>query len=202
MNTSDKSTEKIILEAAKKVFLLKGFDGARMQEIADEAKMNKALLHYYFRSKDKLFDAISKEAFEQFFPRVAEIVNNEKTIFEKIESFVDIYITMLLQNPHLPVFVLHEVNRNPERFIKIIKHSGVNPEYFGMMIQKEVEKGNIRPVNPIHLLINILGMCIFPFIGKPILQGFIFNNDSNAYQQFISERKEEVKRFVINSIKK
>jgi AcrR family transcriptional regulator len=202
MEVEDKSTEKIILDAAKKIFLVKGFDGARMQEIADEAKINKALLHYYFRSKDKLFDAIFQEAFQQFLPRVAEIMMTEKSLFEKIEFFIDTYITMLLDNPHLPSFVMHEINRNPDRFINIIKSSGVNPEYLGMAIQKEVDAGVIIPVSPVHLIVNMIGMCLFPFMGKPIIQGFIFKGSSVAYQKFLSERKKEITSFVINSIRK
>lgn len=202
MEEQDRSTEKMILDAAKKVFLVKGFDGARMQEIADEAKINKALVHYYFRSKDKLFDAIFQEAFQQFFPRVAEILMTEKPLFEKIEFFIDSYITMLLNNPHLPSFVMHEINRNPDRFINIIKSSGVNPEYLGMAIQKEVEAGVIIPVSPVHLIINMIGMCLFPFMAKPIIQGFIFNGSLEDYQKFLSERKKEITSFVINSIKK
>lgn len=202
MEEQDRSTEKIILDAAKKVFLVKGFDGARMQEIADEAKINKALVHYYFRSKDKLFDAIFQEAFQQFFPRVAEILMTEKPLFEKIEFFIDSYITMLLNNPHLPSFVMHEINRNPDRFINIIKSSGVNPEYLGMAIQREVDAGVIIPVSPVHLIINMIGMCLFPFMAKPIIQGFIFKDSSEAYQKFLSERKKEITSFVINSIRK
>ena len=202
MTEQDKTTEKKILDAAKVVFLEKGFDGARMQEIADKAKINKALVHYYFRSKDKLFDAIFQEAFQQFLPKVAEVMMTEKPLFEKIEFFIDTYITMLSKNPHLPGFVMHEINRNPGRIVNIIKSSGVRPEFLGLAIQKEVDAGVIMPINPVHLIINILGMCLFPIIGKPIIKGFIFNDSEEAYQKFLSERKKEVTSFVINSIKK
>ena len=84
MSEQELSTEKTILEAAKKVFLDKGFDGARMQEIADEAGINKALLHYYFRSKDKLFDAIFEEAFKQFLPNISDIMVSDISIEEKV----------------------------------------------------------------------------------------------------------------------
>ncbi len=198
----DNTTEKKILDAAKIVFLEKGFDGARMQEIADEAKINKALLHYYFRCKDNLFDAIFKEAFQQFLPKVAEVMMTEKPLFEKIEFFIDTYLTMLSNNPHLPGFVMHEINRNPGRIVNIIKSSGVRPEFLGLAIQKEVDAGLIIPIDPVHLIINILGMCLFPIIGKPIIRGFIFNDSEEAYQTFLSERKKEVTSFVINSIKK
>ena len=196
------NTEQKIMEAAKKVFIDKGFDGARMQQIADEAKINKALVHYYFRSKDKLFDAIFKEAFQQFFPKVVEIMMTEKPLFEKIEFFIGTYITMLSNNPHLPSFVMHEINRNPDRLVDIIKSSGVKPEYFGKAIQKEVDAGVIISINPTHLIINMIGLCLFPFMAKPIIQGFLFNGNPKAYQQFLSERKKEVTSFVINSIRK
>jgi TetR/AcrR family transcriptional regulator len=202
MIEQDKTTEKKILDAAKIVFLEKGFDGARMQEIADEAKINKALLHYYFRSKDKLFDAIFQEAFQQFLPHIAEIMMTEKTLFEKLEIFVDSYITMLSNNPHLPSFVMHEINRNPERIVKIIKGSGIKPEYLEKAIQKEVKAGVIMPIKPIHLIVNIIGMCLFPFMARPIIKGFLFNDSAEAYQKFLNERKKEVTSFIINSIKK
>jgi len=202
MIDNDINTEKKILEASKIVFLEKGFDGARMQEIADKAGINKALLHYYFRSKEKMFDAIFQEAFQQFFPKVAEIMMTEKPLFEKIEFFIDSYISMLANNPHLPGFVMHEINRNPDRIANIIKSSGIKPEYLAMAIQKEVDAGVINPINPIHLIVNMIGMCLFPFMAKPIIQGFIFNGSSEAYQKFLTERKKEVTAFVINSIRK
>ena len=202
MTVQDKTTEKKILDAAKVVFLKKGFDGARMQEIADEAKINKALVHYYFRSKDKLFDAIFREAFQQFLPQIAEIMTTQKPLFEILEIFVDSYITMLSNNPHLPSFVMHEINRNPERIVNIIKSSGIKPEYLEKAIQKEIKAGIINPIKPIHLIINIIAMCLFPFMARPIIQGFMFNGSSEAYKKFLSERKKEVTSFIINSIRK
>jgi len=202
MTELDNTTEKKILDAAKVVFLEKGFDGARMQEIADEAKINKALLHYYFRCKDNLFDAIFQEAFQQFLPKVAEVMMTEKPLFEKIEFFINTYLTMLSNNPHLPGFIMHEINRNPGRIVNIIKSSGVRPEFLGIAIQKEVDAGIIEPIDPVHLIINMLGLCLFPVIGKPIITGFFFNGSTRAYQKFLSERKKEVTSFVINSIKK
>ena len=202
MTVQDKTTEKKILDAAKIIFLKKGFDGARMQEIADEAKINKALVHYYFRSKDKLFDAIFREAFQQFLPQIAEIMTTQKPLFEILEIFVDSYITMLSNNPHLPSFVMHEINRNPERIVNIIKSSGIKPEYLEKAIQKEIKAGIINPIKPIHLIINIIAMCLFPFMARPIIQGFMFNGSSEAYKKFLSERKKEVTSFIINSIRK
>jgi TetR/AcrR family transcriptional regulator len=201
MTEPEINTEQQILNAAKTIFLRKGFDGARMQEIADEAGMNKALLHYYFRSKDKLFDAIFRDAFQQFLPRVSEIMISEKPFFEKVWSFVESYIDMLMENPHLPIFILNELYRNPERLVNIIKGFGVQPEIFAEQIKKEVESGNINPVDPRHFIVNMIGLCVFPFAGKPLIQGILFGNNPEEYQKFLLQRKTEVTLFIMNSLK-
>ena len=92
----DFTTEEKILTAAKQVFLTRGMDGARMQDIADEAGINKALLHYYFRSKDQLFEKIFLEVAHAFLPRVLGILESESTLFEKIERFCNEYISQVM----------------------------------------------------------------------------------------------------------
>jgi hypothetical protein len=201
MTKIELTTEEIILEAAKKVFHKKGFDGARMQEIADEAGINKSLLHYYFRSKEKLFEAIFQDAFKQFLPKIGEALISDKSLFEIITLFVNGYIEMLIKNPYLPIFVVNEINRNPDKIIDIIKNSGVNPIKLESIIISEIKKGTIININPKHLIINILSMCVFPILTRPIITGFLFNNDTALVQEFIEERKSQVTSFVINSIK-
>ncbi len=121
----EKSTEEKILAAAKKVFIAKGMAGARMQDIADEAGINKALLHYYFRSKEKLFEMIFMEAAQKLFPKINFIFESDVSLFEKIENFCEEYITIMSENPYLPLFVLNEISRDPEIFMKKIwgKHN-------------------------------------------------------------------------------
>jgi len=202
MKEESHNTEEIIFEAAKKVFIKHGFDGARMQQIADEAGINKALLHYYFRSKEHLFDAIFEVSFKKFLPNISMIMMSEQPFEDKIRLFVSHYIDTLLQNPHLPVFVLHELKRKPERIVDIIKSSGIKPEITAMMLQQEIDEGKIMPIPLPHLIVNMLGMCLFPFIGRPILEGFIFNGNTKAYDHFLEERKTMVADFIINSIRK
>src|ERR1700730_16933908 len=110
----DENTEERILTAAKKVFLKEGMAGARMQDIADEAGINKAMLHYYFRSKDKLFEKIFSELSRSFFPKLIMIFESDEGLFTKIQMFVTEYIDQMKQTPYLPIFVLNEVNRQPE----------------------------------------------------------------------------------------
>ena len=109
------SAEEKILAAAHKVFTTKGMNGARMQDIADEAGINKALLHYYFKDKDKLFETIFVVEAQRFFPKITMIFQSDAPLFEKIENFVSEYIDEMQENPYLPWFVINEMNRDPEK---------------------------------------------------------------------------------------
>jgi AcrR family transcriptional regulator len=200
MSESELSTEQTILETAKKVFLDKGFDGARMQNIADKAGINKALLHYYFRSKDKLFDAIFEDAFMQFLPNIGQVLMSDMAFPDKIRAFVGHYIDMLLNNPHLPIFIMRELQRAPEKIVLLLKKSGIDPEITAAAFQREVVEGKMVPIPLPHLIVNMIGLCVFPFIGRPIIEGFIFNNNTEAYNKFLLERKTQVADFIINAV--
>lgn len=194
-------TENRILNAAKKVFIKNGLSGTRMQNIANEAKINKAMLHYYFRSKEKLFDAVFKYAFFKFVPKIEEILNSDKSIFEKIELTAEQYISALMRNQFIPLFVLHEINRNPKRLFELMQQVGINPGMLVEQFQQEIKKGNIINISPEQLIINLLSLCVFPIAGRPLLQRVFFHNDKRQYKQFLESRKKEVPQFVINSIK-
>ncbi len=194
------NTEERILNAAQTVFIEKGMDGARMQEIANEAGINKALLHYYFRSKQKLFEAIFKQVFKQIFPDIKAFIHSEIPIEEKLGIFVEKYIGLLMKNPFLPSFILKEIYRDPEFLASVIKGQGINPQDLFMMFEKEMGAGNIRKMDPRELMINVLGLSIFPFAAKPLLQIMFFDNDKKAYNHFLKQRKETVKEFILNSI--
>ncbi|HKI89107.1 MAG TPA: TetR/AcrR family transcriptional regulator [Draconibacterium sp.] len=194
------NTEEKILNAAQTVFIHKGMDGARMQEIADEAGINKALLHYYFRTKQKLFDAIFKKVFSQVLPNIMEMVHSELPIEKKLGIFIEKYIDMLLKNPFLPTFILKEMNREPDFLASVLKKSGVKPREIFSMFEKEMQAGNIRKMDPRDLLVNILGLSIFPIAAKPLLKIMLFENNRKAYNEFISRRKKTVTEFIFNSI--
>ena len=121
MAQNDKNTEQRILDAAGEVFHSKGFDGARMQEIAQHAGINKGLLHYYFKTKDALFDAIFGIALNQIVSRINIILEQDLSLDEKIDLIVDQYMDLLLKNPMLPRFVLNELNKNADKLSKIIQ---------------------------------------------------------------------------------
>ncbi|MBL7744776.1 MAG: TetR/AcrR family transcriptional regulator [Chitinophagaceae bacterium] len=202
-NKKDQTTEQAILDAAKKVFVSKGMAGARMQDIADEAGINKALLHYYFRNKEKLFEVIFMEAAEKLFPRINKIFDSDQPLFEKIESFCEEYIAVVMENPYLPLFVINEINQDPEYFLKKVwsGRSKPNPAKFLEQIEREVKKGNIKRINPLHLLMNLISMTIFPFVAKPMFQKNLGMSESQ-FRVIMEQRKREIPKFIIDAIKK
>ena len=199
--TKDISAEEKILEAARQVFENKGMSGARMQEIADEAKINKSLLHYYYRSKQKLFEAVFKTAFNKLAPQINIILNSDQSICEKIRNFSKNYTSFMIKHPYLPNFILQELNRNPA-FVKELISTKTFPSMknFQNQIQEAVVEKKIRKIEAEQLFINILSLNIFPFIAAPLIKGFINVNDKE-YRSILETRKTEIANFIIQSIK-
>jgi len=200
MNAKKDNTEEKILEAAKNVFVSKGMDGARMQEIADEAGINKALLHYYFRSKERLFEAIFSKIIKFAFPKITRIVQSDEPIVNKIEQVIDAYIDLLIKHPFIPGFVMKELNRDPSGLFKMVVKFGLNPQIIKDQIQAAMDRGEIIQMKPEHLAINIVSMCVFPFAARPLLSFVAFRDDPKALEAFYVERADVIKKFVINAI--
>lgn len=199
--TKDKNTEEHILNAAKNIFQSKGMDGARMQEIADKAGINKAMLHYYYRSKQLLFEAVFKNAFSLLAPQLNAVLNDDSSIEEKVKNFTLNYITFIVKHPYLPNFIIQELNRNPDFIFKIKDNPEFpNLEKFKKQVRYEVENGIIKPISAEQLFINIMALNIFPFVAKPLIKAFT-NTDDDTYKALIEDRKTEVADFIINSIK-
>ncbi len=198
----DKNTESKILEAAKNIFQTKGMDGARMQEIADKAGINKAMLHYYFRSKQLLFEAVYKNAFLMLAPQLNKILNSDLSLNDKIKGFTKNYISFIIKHPYLPSFIITELNRSPEFVQKFTSEKHFpNIEKFKQQVTENVENGSISPIKPEQLFINIMALNIFPFVAAPLLKGFLAINNKKDYQLLMEERVTEVSNFIINAIK-
>jgi AcrR family transcriptional regulator len=199
----DSNTEERILQAARNIFTTKGMAGARMQDIADEAGINKALLHYYFKDKDKLFETVFSEEAQKFFPRINAIFQSEEPLFDKIDKFVAGYIDEMLANPYLPWFVMNEINRDPERFMLKIwgKENLPRPGKFLEQMEKEVKKGTIKRVSPLHLLLNLLSMTIFPFIARTMITKNL-QLDELQFRAAMEQRKKEIPAFIRDALKK
>ena len=195
------NTETEILIAAKEIFQQKGMAGARMQEIADKAKINKALLHYYYRSKQLLFEAVFKSAFSLLAPQLNKVLNDDSDLFEKIRKFTENYVSFVIKHPYLPNFVVQELNKNPE-FVQKLRFEKNFPsiEKFKLQVSDAINHGIIKPIEAEQLFINIISLNIFPFIGEPLLMALV-NVDKESYNKILENRKTEVAEFIINSIK-
>ena len=195
------NTETEILIAAKEIFQQKGMAGARMQEIADKAKINKALLHYYYRSKRLLFEAVFKSAFSLLAPQLNKVLNDDSDLFEKIRKFTENYVSFVIKHPYLPNFVIQELNKNPE-FVQKLRSEKNFPsiEKFKLQVSDAINQGIIKPIEAEQLFINIISLNIFPFIGEPLLMALV-NVDKESYNKILENRKTEVAEFIINSIK-
>ena len=196
----DSTTEEKIYDAARRIFVLKGMEGARMQEIADEAGMNKALLHYYFRSKENLFKAVFKDIFTKFFLKVKDTLFSDIPSKEKMVVFIDNYIDLIQANPYVPQFIINEINRDPKVLKTLMFESGIEPQKIHELFFNEVQSNNLSKLDPRHIVISLLGMLIFPFVARPLLQMVYFKDDTEAYDRFLNERKEIVKNMIFKFI--
>ncbi|HOI87438.1 MAG TPA: TetR/AcrR family transcriptional regulator [Lentimicrobium sp.] len=199
MGSIDSKTEEIIFRAARKVFTRKGFDGARMQEIADEAGINKALLHYYFRNKDKLFDRVFRDVVKSTLPQLIGIMNSDMPLFDKIRTFTSTYIDILSGNPEFAGFVFHELSRNPYRLLESLKESGPNLRVLENQIKEAALSGKIEYIPVTHLVVNMMSLIALPFIAQPVIMG-MFSMNPEDFDAFIRERKELVPQTIIHSI--
>jgi AcrR family transcriptional regulator len=203
MTDKEKQTEEKIFESATDVFIEKGMDGARMQDIADHAGINKSLLHYYYRTKDKLFNAVFEKIAGQMFRKFAPVLDENLSLEEKIRFFFREHIAFMQKNPRLPSFILNEIHRNPARIRKLIQSIDINKLWTTLEAQhkEEFKRYNITKENIPQFMTTIAGMSVFPFAAKPIIAGIMEKMGYN-FDEYIEERKEYAADFVINAITK
>lgn len=183
-------TEEKIKEAARKIFQEKGFEGAKTRDIAKEAGINLALLNYYFRSKKLLFDLIMMEAMQGFFQVVFTVLNNKSSSFdEKIEGFVETYITMLKKNPEAPLFILSCIKSNQQEFQKKFPMLQMVGELeFYKQFQELAKQGKIKSIHPSHFLMNLASMVVFPFVASPMLK-MVMQMPTTEFNAIMDERR-------------
>ena len=184
------STEAKIKEAAKRVFFKKGYAATRTRDIAEESGYNLALINYYFRSKEKLFDIIMLEHLQLFAMSVTGIINDRQTsLHEKLQILIDHYIDMLSENPDLPMFILREINNDPG---KLVEKIGLKERTQDLYIVKQwmamSQAMNIN-INPLHIVMNIISMIVFPFIASPLMR----NRTGLSVEEFTTLMQERKK---------
>ena len=202
-------TEHRILDAAHAVFLRRGTAGARMQEVADEAGVNKALLHYYFRSKDRLAEAVFRRALQTLVPTVMELLRSELELEAKLREVVAFYVDTLRENPLLPGYVLGELTHQPERMRQLFESvagarlEGMGAdvlERLGRQLEAEAEAGRMRRLSPQELVVNLLSLVIFPFAACPLVT-VMMGLGEDGFQALVERRKETVPEFILNALR-
>lgn len=201
MPTKRTDTEQVILEAAHEVFTRHGTHATLLKDVAEEAGVNQALLHYYFRSKEKLARAVFERACSGMFPQVREILCSDTTLEEKVEQIVNVYLEFFQENPYLPGYVMSEVNTSPERVKQMFESVGAPLPIAKVQeqIEARVEAGTLRPIAAEHFFVNLFSLCIMPFVARPIIE-VALEMDEERFAPFIEERKKEITRFFLDAI--
>jgi TetR/AcrR family transcriptional regulator len=201
MTIQDKQTEDKIFEAATDVFVDKGMDGARMQDIATHAGINKALLHYYFRTKDQLFNAVFEMIARKILKKFAPVFDENLSLEEKIRFFFREHISFLQENPKLPAFLLNEINRNPARIKKLLQNIDFENLWQKLYEQHKDELGkyNLTEVSMPQLMTSIAAISVFPFAARGLIEGLL-SKVGVDFNEYIEERKEFAADFVIRAI--
>jgi len=193
MSEPDTDSKERILAAAEEVFLERGYELSRMQAIADRAQVNKAMLHYYFRSKDELFQQIFVKKAAVLFPKMEAILHGQPDFIRFVCDFVDLYLAHMIENPFLPSYLL-QVATNHVELLEQVKID--LPKRFVAAFEAAARRKTVRPHDARQFVVSVLGMCVMPFVGKNLIKGAL-GLDERAYQAFLASRAEELKRCVV-----
>jgi AcrR family transcriptional regulator len=198
-------TEKKILTAASKIFLDKGKDGARMQEIADQAGINKALLHYYFRSKERLFQEVFKNEVMTLLNNILDAISETEDFRDFLTQFVRAYLQNITPRRALMRFVFWEVDKTKENlaryFWQTFSDHGFTDNPLVLRVNRAVAEKQIRPVDPVHFVLSMLGVCVFPFMAAPIIGNILRKEIDVSDPDFQATREQEIVTLLWNGLK-
>lgn len=200
--TKDDNTEQRILDAAKEVFIEYGFYGARMQDIANKAGINKALLHYYFRSKDRLFDEIFEGALSRYFEQMVVLTDDSVPILDRLDIYADRIIRFFSEYPMMTLFIIKEIGLNPDTFHDKVKEFKRPGKSLMEIVQDEADRGNIEAVNPVIFVMNLHSLCVYPFLGQPLFKVMVNRSEIRYSYPEIDELIASVKSFIHNTLTK
>jgi len=186
----DKLTEKLIKETAKEVFFAEGKFHATTQEIATKAGVNRALIHYYFRTREQLFELVLQDALDNFASRLTDVVSSDAPFKEKVSSFIEMFTEATMKYPYVDVFIVTEINRNENPKFRILSPELENlmKEKFVPELKKEIANGTIDEISTSQFIVNLLSLCSYPLIAKPIIAN-MFSLKQREYKAFLKERK-------------
>ena len=205
----DADTETRILDAAHAVFMRRGTAGARMTEIAREAGVNHALVHYYFRSKQRLAEAVFRRAIGQFFPAMIGVLASDAPLEDKVRMVAAAQIDMLQNNRYLPGYLLAELNHYPERAEQLLSTmSGTTPANLrarlfgtlGKQLEDAARSGLLREIRPQEFVLNLVSMIVYPFAARPLVM-VIMGMDDATFTAAMEERKKEIPAFFLSALR-
>jgi TetR/AcrR family transcriptional regulator len=202
----DVGTEQRIFAAADRVFSRRGTDGARMQEIAEEAGVNKALLHYYYRTKEQLAEAVFRQTIGRFVPTVFKVMSSDLELEDKVERVVHGYLDLLCRRPYLPGYLISEMTHHPARLPKLIgalagdRIKQVRTK-LRRQIAERVDAGTLAPITAEQFLVNVVSLCVFPFAARPMLNILVLDDDPQAFARFIEERRRELPGYILRALR-
>lgn len=193
MDTKDvKDMESRIIEAAKQVFVRKGYEAATMSDVATEAGIGRTALHYYYRTKEILFEAIFQQLISSVLPNINRILDQDCTIEEKMSQIIEQYVGVVRRNPNMPIFVISELNRDPEHLFNVVLSdlTRIQPILrLRSQLEEEMEKGKIRRIPPVDIFSTIVSLVAFPMlIRKPLSMAFM-GNEAEWFDEFMDRRK-------------
>lgn len=198
MPVDEVQTEKLIKQKAKILFFQKGFLNATTQEIADEAGVNRALIHYYFRSREQLLELLLDETLMEKKEKVKKILTSSLPFREKIRDFIDTIVDYGLKYPYLDNFIISETARRPDKVeIFCAKDRVRSSDLIREQLEAEIANGKIKPISAEHFMINLSAMCNYPLLAKAVLQA-IHGMTDTAYRKFLLERKQIIYRTIFN----
>jgi TetR/AcrR family transcriptional regulator len=198
MGAEEAQTEKLIKEKAKILFFQKGFLNATTQEIADEAGVNRALIHYYFRSRELMLEALLDETLQEKRDRVCSVLTSDLPFREKIANYIDTIVDYGLKYPYLDNFIISETARRPEK-VKLFcaKDRFRSSDLIREALEHEIKEGKIAPISAEHFMVNLISLCNYPLLAKSVIQT-IHGLTDTAYRKFLLERKHIIFRTIFD----
>lgn len=186
------NTEQAIIQAAEKIFLVKGYERTKTTEIAREAGVTHAMLHYYFRTKENLFDQVFRQKLGLVAESLCVVFQEDLPFLERVRKGVEAHFDLIASNQGLPRFILNEIIGSTER-VEVCKRIilptfGCVMENLKEAIKQEVDRGTIRPIDPIDLILNIISLNVFVFLASPLVNMFT-ELEAKNYQAFLEHRK-------------
>jgi len=200
----DSTTEQQILEAAEKLFYERGFAMTHTTDIAREVGCNQALVHYYFRTKEKLFESFFKNKVQLFISAFLTAGNNEETFEGKLTRKIEAHFDILRKNPRLPFLLFNEISVNPQRVESFRANLGNMPQLllkaFDDEIEAEAKEGRIRRIHAIDLILSIISMNAIMFIANPIIKA-LTDADEKEYERMLGRRRKENVDAILRSLR-